>query len=85
MATFAGVLVDKFFLLTMATKMYNYLHIFFVLQCYQDNKMLMNIYVYCDPIVGNRYILKMRVVDHIFDEFVVDHLVLRIILPEGCT
>lgn len=35
--------------------------------------------------LGNRYILKMRVVDHIFDEFVVDHLVLRIILPEGCT
>lgn len=47
--------------------------------------MLMNIYVNCDPFVGNRYILKMRVVDHIFDEFVVDHLVVRIILPEGCT
>lgn len=35
--------------------------------------------------LGNRYVLKMRVIDHIFDEFVVDHLNLRIILPEGCT
>ena len=34
---------------------------------------------------GNKYVLKMRVIDHIFDEFVVDHLSLKIILPEGCT
>lgn len=35
--------------------------------------------------LGNKYVLKMRVIDHIFDEFVVDHLSLKIILPEGCT
>ena len=35
--------------------------------------------------LGNRYILKMRVIDHIYDEFVVDDLAMRIILPEGCT
>lgn len=32
---------------------------------------------------GDKYILKMRVVDHVFDDFVVDNLVLKIILPEG--
>jgi len=35
--------------------------------------------------LGNRYILKMRVIDHIYDDFVVDDLSMRIILPEGCT
>lgn len=34
--------------------------------------------------LGSKYILKMRVIDHIFDEFVVDHLTIKIILPEGC-
>lgn len=32
---------------------------------------------------GNNYELKMRFVDHIFDDFIVDHFTLRIILPEG--
>jgi len=34
---------------------------------------------------SSRFSLKMRVVDHVFDEQVVDHLTLRIILPEGAT
>lgn len=32
---------------------------------------------------GSHFLLKMRVVDHIFDEQLVDHMTLRIILPEG--
>lgn len=32
---------------------------------------------------GDNFILKMRVVDHVFDDFVVDDLDLKIILPEG--
>ena len=32
---------------------------------------------------GDKYILKMRVIDHVFDEFVVDKLVVKIVLPEG--
>lgn len=35
--------------------------------------------------LGSKYVLKMRIIDHIYDEFVVDNLALRIILPEGCT
>lgn len=35
--------------------------------------------------LGNRYVLKMRVIDHIYDDFVVDDLSMRIILPEGAT
>lgn len=34
---------------------------------------------------GDKYILKMRVIDHVFDEFVVDNLDLKIVLPEGCS
>jgi len=34
---------------------------------------------------GDKYILKMRVVDHVFDDFVVDKLTLKIVLPEGAT
>ncbi|KAM3958976.1 dolichyl-diphosphooligosaccharide--protein glycosyltransferase subunit 1-like [Aphomia sociella] len=34
---------------------------------------------------GNEYLLKMRVIDHIFDEMQVDELVTKIILPEGST
>lgn len=34
---------------------------------------------------GDKYILKMRVVDHVFDEFVVDKLNLKVVLPEGST
>lgn len=32
---------------------------------------------------GDQFILKMRVVDHVFDDFVVDSLVLKVVLPEG--
>ncbi|XP_015124677.1 dolichyl-diphosphooligosaccharide--protein glycosyltransferase subunit 1 [Diachasma alloeum] len=32
---------------------------------------------------GEEFVLKMRVLDHIFDDMVVDELVLKIILPEG--
>ncbi|KAK0095636.1 hypothetical protein PV326_007784 [Microctonus aethiopoides] len=32
---------------------------------------------------GNDYVLKMRLIDHVFDDMVVDELVVRIILPEG--
>lgn len=34
---------------------------------------------------GDKYILKMRVVDHVFDDFVVDKLTLKIVLPEGAS
>lgn len=34
---------------------------------------------------GNEYLLKMRVIDHIFDDMQVDELVTKIILPEGST
>ncbi|KAJ8735302.1 hypothetical protein PYW07_006922 [Mythimna separata] len=34
---------------------------------------------------GNDYLLKMRVVDHIFDDMQVDEVVTKIILPEGST
>lgn len=32
---------------------------------------------------GDKYILKMRIVDHVFDDFIVNKLVLKIVLPEG--
>jgi len=32
---------------------------------------------------GERYVLKMRLVDHIFDDFVVDKLTVKVVLPEG--
>ncbi|KAK8747795.1 hypothetical protein OTU49_016611 [Cherax quadricarinatus] len=32
---------------------------------------------------GDHYILKMRILDHVFDDFAVDELVVKIILPEG--
>ena len=32
---------------------------------------------------GESFALKMRLVDHIFDDFVVDDLVLKVVLPEG--
>ncbi|XP_050343635.1 dolichyl-diphosphooligosaccharide--protein glycosyltransferase subunit 1 [Nymphalis io] len=34
---------------------------------------------------GNEYLLKMRAVDHVFDDMQVDELVTKIILPEGST
>lgn len=33
---------------------------------------------------GDQYLLKIRFIDHIFDDMVVDDAVTRIILPEGC-
>ena len=32
---------------------------------------------------GDQYALKMRFLDHVFDEMVVDEMLLKIILPEG--
>lgn len=32
---------------------------------------------------GDQYVLRMRLMDHVFDDMVVDELVVRIILPEG--
>jgi oligosaccharyltransferase complex subunit alpha (ribophorin I) len=32
---------------------------------------------------GDQYLLKMRVIDHVFDDMVVDEIVTKIILPEG--
>ncbi|CAG9581075.1 unnamed protein product [Danaus chrysippus] len=34
---------------------------------------------------GNEYLLKMRAVDHVFDDMQIDELVTKIILPEGST
>ena len=34
---------------------------------------------------GDKYILKMRFVDHVFDDQVIDQMTLRIVLPEGAT
>ncbi|XP_066584348.1 dolichyl-diphosphooligosaccharide--protein glycosyltransferase subunit 1 [Prorops nasuta] len=33
---------------------------------------------------GDEYLLEMRLLDHIFDDMVVDELIVKIILPEGC-
>lgn len=35
---------------------------------------------YC---VGDQYALKMRLVDHVYDDQVIDFLTVKIILPEG--
>ena len=32
---------------------------------------------------GDKYILKMRLIDHVFDDFVIDKLTVKIVLPEG--
>ena len=40
-------------------------------------------YLYTDG--GDKFVLKMRFVDHIFDDQVVDYMTLRIILPEGAS
>lgn len=34
---------------------------------------------------GENYMLKMRAIDHIYDDMVVDELIVKIILPEGST
>lgn len=33
--------------------------------------------------VGDQYALKMRLVDHVYDDQVIDFLTVKIILPEG--
>ena len=33
--------------------------------------------------IGDNYALKMRFLDHVFDDMVVDQMTLKIILPEG--
>jgi len=40
-------------------------------------------YLYTDG--GDKFVLKMRFVDHVFDDQVVDYMTLRIILPEGAS
>ena len=37
----------------------------------------------CHICAGDKFILKMRFIDHVFDDQVVDHMTLRVILPEG--
>ena len=32
---------------------------------------------------GDKYVLKMRFVDHVFDDQVIDQMTLRVVLPEG--
>lgn len=34
---------------------------------------------------GDQYLLKIRLIDHIFDDMVIDDATIKIILPEGCT
>lgn len=34
---------------------------------------------------GSNYLLKMRLIDHIFDDMFIEEAVVKIILPEGCT
>jgi len=34
---------------------------------------------------GDKYALVMKFVDHVFDDQVIDHMTLKIILPEGST
>ena len=36
-------------------------------------------------ISGDNYALKMRFVDHIFDDVVIDQITFKIILPEGAS
>lgn len=36
-------------------------------------------------IAGDNYALKMRFVDHVFDDLVIDQMTFKIILPEGST
>lgn len=52
----------------------------FELFCMQN---LMDIYKYIFVSIGDNYALKMRFVDHIFDDMVVDQVTVKIILPEG--
>ncbi|XP_055376168.1 dolichyl-diphosphooligosaccharide--protein glycosyltransferase subunit 1 [Condylostylus longicornis] len=34
---------------------------------------------------GDNYLLKMRAIDHVFDDMTIDEAIVKIILPEGCT
>jgi oligosaccharyltransferase complex subunit alpha (ribophorin I) len=34
---------------------------------------------------GENYLLKMRLIDHIFDDMIIDEVIVKIILPEGCS
>lgn len=35
------------------------------------------------PLTGDQYALKMRLVDHVYDDQVIDLLTVKLILPEG--
>lgn len=32
---------------------------------------------------GDEFILKMRILDHVFDDVVVDNVIVKVVLPEG--
>lgn len=34
---------------------------------------------------GDQYLLKMRLIDHIYDDMVIEDATIKVILPEGCT
>jgi len=34
---------------------------------------------------GDKYALVMKFVDHVFDDQVIDHMTLKVVLPEGST
>lgn len=34
-------------------------------------------------ILGDQYALKMRLVDHVYDDQVIDYMTVKIVLPEG--
>lgn len=36
-------------------------------------------------ILGNEFCLQMRFIDHIYDDQVIDHATVKIVLPEGVT
>ena len=37
----------------------------------------------CSCLLGDKYVLKMRFVDHVYDDQVIEHMTLKVILPEG--
>lgn len=34
-------------------------------------------------LLGDKYVLKMRFVDHVYDDQIIEHMTLKVILPEG--
>lgn len=46
-------------------------------------KTFSNIQLFEFSILGDNYLLKMRFLDHVFDDMIVDEVTTKIILPEG--